>query len=203
LSVYELIGYPLTDSMEQGLSSEAGSHSAIQEIPHLLWNQKFITAFTRAHHWSLSWTRCIQATPSNPISLQSVLYFPLPKLFQRNCPSLRPFVTFCNKLDFMVKSCWLFAQPPSCRTTSYHLSVTTYGYPPYLESDLVYPQPEDVPCHGDGPTWSTKEKIIFSKTIDFMHWGGYVIHSTQLQYFSELSGRDHECFCSPELHLTA
>jgi hypothetical protein len=136
LSVYELIGYPLTDSMEQGLSSEAGSHSAIQEIPHLLWNQKFITAFTRAHHWSLSWTRCIQATPSNPISLQSVLYFPLPKLFQRNCPSLRPFVTFCNKLDFMVKSCWLFAQPPSCRTTSYHLSVTTYGYPPYLEAVL-------------------------------------------------------------------
>jgi hypothetical protein len=30
----------VTNSMEQGLSSEANSHSASQEIPHLLWNLK-------------------------------------------------------------------------------------------------------------------------------------------------------------------
>jgi hypothetical protein len=28
--------------------------------------------FTRAHNWSLSWARCIQSTPSNPISLISI-----------------------------------------------------------------------------------------------------------------------------------
>jgi hypothetical protein len=29
--------------------------------------------FTRAVHWSLSWARSIQSTPSHPISLRSIL----------------------------------------------------------------------------------------------------------------------------------
>jgi hypothetical protein len=29
--------------------------------------------FTRALHWSLSWARSIQSTPSHPISLRSIL----------------------------------------------------------------------------------------------------------------------------------
>jgi hypothetical protein len=33
----------------------------------------FITMFTRAHHWSLSWATCIQSTPSYPISQISIL----------------------------------------------------------------------------------------------------------------------------------
>jgi len=31
--------------------------------------RRFITLFTRACHWSLSWARCIQSTTSHPISL--------------------------------------------------------------------------------------------------------------------------------------
>jgi len=34
---------------------------------------EFITVFTRAHHWFLSWARCIQSTSSHPISLTSIL----------------------------------------------------------------------------------------------------------------------------------
>jgi hypothetical protein len=34
---------------------------------------KFITMFTRALHWSLSWTRSIQFIPPHPISLKSIL----------------------------------------------------------------------------------------------------------------------------------
>jgi len=47
--------------MEQNSSREAYSHWASQEIPHpaLYLSQRFITMFTRAHHWSLSWARCI------------------------------------------------------------------------------------------------------------------------------------------------
>jgi hypothetical protein len=33
----------------------------------------FITVFTTARHWSLSWARCIQSTPSHPVSLTSHL----------------------------------------------------------------------------------------------------------------------------------
>jgi len=49
--------------VEQGPSWEANSHSASQEIPSILYEtRRFITAFTRACNWSLSWARCIQST---------------------------------------------------------------------------------------------------------------------------------------------
>jgi hypothetical protein len=35
--------------------------------------RKFSVVFTRARHWSLSWIRRIQSTPSHPISLRSIL----------------------------------------------------------------------------------------------------------------------------------
>jgi hypothetical protein len=35
--------------------------------------RRFITMFTKALHWSLSWARSIQSTPSHPISLRSIL----------------------------------------------------------------------------------------------------------------------------------
>jgi len=43
--------------------------------------RKSIIVFTRVYHWSLSWTRCIQSTPSHHISqistpLYSVWYHP-------------------------------------------------------------------------------------------------------------------------------
>jgi hypothetical protein len=35
--------------------------------------RRFITVFTRAIHWSLSWASLIQSIPSHPISLRSIL----------------------------------------------------------------------------------------------------------------------------------
>jgi len=49
------------------------SHSASREISRLLWNRRFITVFTTARHWSLSWATCIQSTLIHPICLRSVL----------------------------------------------------------------------------------------------------------------------------------
>jgi hypothetical protein len=47
----------LCGTFPSGLPSwEANSHSASQEIPCLLWNPVFITAFTRACQWSLTWS---------------------------------------------------------------------------------------------------------------------------------------------------
>jgi hypothetical protein len=35
--------------------------------------RRFITVFTRAIHWSLTWAKSIQSIPSHPISLRSIL----------------------------------------------------------------------------------------------------------------------------------
>jgi len=35
--------------------------------------RRFITVFTSAHHWSLSWVRCLFSTPFHPVSLILVL----------------------------------------------------------------------------------------------------------------------------------
>jgi hypothetical protein len=45
----------------------------LKNFPAFYGTQKFITAFTRALYWSLSWARSIQSIPSHPISLRSFL----------------------------------------------------------------------------------------------------------------------------------
>jgi hypothetical protein len=61
--------YKVSDSMELSPSWEAASCVTTQEIPNILWN----TVFTRAFHWSLSWTRSIQSIRPHSISLRSTL----------------------------------------------------------------------------------------------------------------------------------
>jgi hypothetical protein len=45
----------------------------LKNFPSFYGTRRFITAFTRALHWSLSWARSIKSTPSHPISLRSIL----------------------------------------------------------------------------------------------------------------------------------
>ena len=59
--------------MEQSPSWEANRFSASQEIPRILWNPRFITAFTSARHLSLSWASLIQSIPTHPTSWRSIL----------------------------------------------------------------------------------------------------------------------------------
>jgi len=58
---------------------------AIQLIkfPASYRTSSFITVYTRAHHGSLSWARCIQSTSSHPISLRFILM-----LYSHQCLSL-------------------------------------------------------------------------------------------------------------------
>jgi hypothetical protein len=53
----------LTKFIQQSPCWEANSHSPSQEVPSLLWNLRFFTMFTKAHHWSLSWARRIYPCP--------------------------------------------------------------------------------------------------------------------------------------------
>jgi len=58
----------LANSMQKSTSWEANSHSKPPRFTRSL-----ITVFIWSRHWSLSWTRCIQSTTSNLISLRSIL----------------------------------------------------------------------------------------------------------------------------------
>jgi hypothetical protein len=58
--------------MEQNPSLEANSRSACQEFRYFYEIRKFMTVFTRAHHYSLSWPTSIEST-SYPISVRCIL----------------------------------------------------------------------------------------------------------------------------------
>jgi hypothetical protein len=65
---------PPSYSMVQDIIWKADSHSACQKISCFLYGtRRFITVFTKACHWTLSWGSRIQFAPSIPISLRSIL----------------------------------------------------------------------------------------------------------------------------------
>jgi hypothetical protein len=51
---------------------------SLKLFPAFYKTRRFITVFTRALHWSLSWARSIQSIPSHPISLSSILILSTP-----------------------------------------------------------------------------------------------------------------------------
>jgi hypothetical protein len=61
-----LLTQSLTHSMQHRLSSDANRPSASQKIPRILWNQRFITAFTSSRYWSLSRATSTQSMPPHP-----------------------------------------------------------------------------------------------------------------------------------------
>jgi hypothetical protein len=64
----------LTYSMVQDILWKADSHSACYTIACFLYGTwRFITVFTKAYHWNLSWASWIHFTPSLPILLRSIL----------------------------------------------------------------------------------------------------------------------------------
>jgi hypothetical protein len=60
--------------MELSPSWEAANCAAkFKNFPAFHGTRRFISVFTRALHWSLSWVRSIQPIPSHYISLRSIL----------------------------------------------------------------------------------------------------------------------------------
>ena len=62
-----------TNSIGHSPFWEANRSSTSQEIPRILYNQRFNTAFKSTHHLFLSWARSIQSMPPHPTYWKSVL----------------------------------------------------------------------------------------------------------------------------------
>jgi len=58
--------------MVQNPLSEANSNS-VKKFSTVYLTRRFITVFVRASHWSLSWSRCFQSTPSHGTSPRFIL----------------------------------------------------------------------------------------------------------------------------------
>ena len=86
--------------MEQAPYWEANVFSARQEFPAFYGTQSFITAFTSAHHLSLSCASFIQSIPPHPSSWRSILLFSLLRLGLPSglFPSGFPTKTLCTPL---------------------------------------------------------------------------------------------------------
>jgi hypothetical protein len=79
----------------------------LKNFPAFYGTLRFITVFTRALHWSLTWARLIQSTRCHPISLRSVLI--LSTHLRRGLPSdLVPSSSLTNILNALLFSPFSF-----------------------------------------------------------------------------------------------
>jgi hypothetical protein len=65
--------YSLTRSWSWALLVKPPTVQLLRNFPAFYETRRFMTVFTRALHWSLSWARLIQSIPSHHISLRFIL----------------------------------------------------------------------------------------------------------------------------------
>jgi hypothetical protein len=149
---------PVTNSMEQCLW-EANSHSASQEMPHILWKPRV------HYHLSLSWARWIQSTPSYLTSLRlftiltSPLYRNIPHgLFPSGFPTIILYVYVISHACYMPRpfAIDLIAPRP--------LGSFTIG----LQYLIAFEQTSVVPSHL--PNSGVQGFTLNQKPLTELHW---------------------------------
>jgi hypothetical protein len=76
--------FSLTHSWSWSLVEKLSIVRLLKNFPAFYETRGFITVFTRALHWFLSWAISIQSIPSHPISLRSISSFSLLPPFRKN-----------------------------------------------------------------------------------------------------------------------
>jgi hypothetical protein len=81
----------------------------VKKFPSFYGTRRFITMFTRARHWSLSWVRWIQSTSSHPVSIYILIPSSHLRLGLQSClfPSCLPTETL-----------YAFFIPPACHMSA-------------------------------------------------------------------------------------
>jgi hypothetical protein len=70
---HDLLTYLLTYSWSWALLEELPTLQLLKNFPIFYGTQRFLTVFTTALHWSLSWATSIQSLPPTPVSLSYIL----------------------------------------------------------------------------------------------------------------------------------
>ena len=78
----------------------------VKKFPAFYGTRRFITAFTRARHLSLSWARSIQYMPPIPLIEDASWYYPLIYVwvFQVSFPKVSPPKTLCAPLLYLIRA---------------------------------------------------------------------------------------------------
>jgi hypothetical protein len=71
-----IYNYLLTYLRSWALLQKLPIMQPLKNFPAFYGTRRFITVFTGAVHWSLSWARSIQSIPSHPIPLRSIVHPP-------------------------------------------------------------------------------------------------------------------------------
>jgi hypothetical protein len=145
--------HSLTHSlMELSPSWEAANCAATQELPSIYQTRRFITVFTRALHWSLSWARSIQSIPS--ILRFDKKYF----FFTGSTASLGPDLCLFQFHDHLTdgRTPWTSDQPvarplPKQRTT---------------QTQNKHTHQKSMLCVGFEPTISASERVKTVHALD-------------------------------------
>jgi hypothetical protein len=106
----------------------------LKRFPAFYANQKFITMFTRACYWSISWGTFIQPTLSHPISLCT---FPVAQVIPKNLSKSEAPCKISEHADFFWWGFFSLPPPPQLsiwRTTPCQLSKAAYTIHPHVPS---------------------------------------------------------------------
>jgi hypothetical protein len=82
----------ITHSWSCALLEKVPIVQPFKKFPAFYGTRRFITVFTRAFHWSLSWARSIQSIPSHPNSLRSILILSTHLRLSHQYPTCSPLV---------------------------------------------------------------------------------------------------------------
>jgi hypothetical protein len=139
--------------MEQSPSWEANSTlSQSRNPPAFYRTRRFITVFTRVRHLSLSWSRLIKSTPSNPIYLRSILT--LSSHLRLGLPS----ASFLQALHLV--QCWFLrwgvVSPPS---NSWAGQPPLVGYP-WLLIQYICSYPPCVEASASSAVWGVEYQLL-------------------------------------------
>jgi hypothetical protein len=169
--------------MEQSSSWEANSH-LVMKFRAFYGTRRFITVFTTARHWSLSWARCTQSTPSHPISLRSILIL---------SSHLRPGLPCSSSLQVFQPKYFMHFSSLPC--VLHLLDLTTLIRKKASRAWFCR-------CSSVVPFWVLLRCLPYESHVSLCQWIGVTcVRCGGVEYVSKINGLRIRLDLPPELHF--